>query len=84
MKIEYHQPYTCEIWDYNKAETDLISHCIENVDWSNLFPVKYMHELLEILNQKILNIFHNFIPNKTIFRGDRDPPWMNGKVKSLI
>ena len=82
MKIEYHQPYTCEIWDLS-TETDLSSHSTL-LDWSNLFLGKHIHELLEILNQKILNIFHNFISNKTIFRGDRDPPWMNEKIKSLI
>ena len=39
---------------------------------------------MEIFNQTILNIFHNFIPNKTILCDDRDPPWINEKLKSLI
>ena len=32
LKIEYPPPYSREIQDYNKAETDLISRSIENVD----------------------------------------------------
>ena len=79
MKIEFPPPYTREIWDYNKAETNFIKHSIENVYWRNLFLGKHLHLLVEILNQTILNIFHNFVPNKTIFCGDRDPPWINEK-----
>ena len=44
LKIEYTPPYNREIWDYNKAETDLINRSIENDDWSNLFLGKNVHE----------------------------------------
>ena len=27
----------------------------------------------------MLNIFHNFIPNKNMIRNDKDPPWFNKK-----
>ena len=63
----------CEIWYYNKAETDLINRSIENADWSNLFLCKNVHEQMEIFNQTIQNIFYNFISNKTILRDDRRP-----------
>ena len=32
----------------------------------------------------LLNIFHNFVPNKIILCGDKDPPCMNDKIKKLI
>ena len=38
----------------------------------------HVHEQLVIL------IFYNFIPNKTFLGYDRDPPWMNDLIKSLI
>ena len=63
----------CEIWNYNKAETDLINRSIENADWSSLFLGKNVHEQMEIFNQTIQNIFYNFISNKTILRDDRRP-----------
>ena len=31
-----------------------------------------------------MNIFHNFSTSKIILCGDRDPPWMNEKIKHLI
>ena len=32
----------------------------------------------------LLNIFHNFVPNKIILCDDKDPPCMNDKIKKLI
>ena len=63
----YPPPYTRD-----KAETDLINHSIENVDTSNFFLGKNVHEQVEIFNHTMLNIFHNFIPNKTISCDDQD------------
>ena len=31
-----------------------------------------------------MNIFHNYIPNKFISCDDKDPPWINEEIKSLI
>ena len=36
------------------------------------------------LIKKIINIFRNFIPNKTILSSNRDTLWINEKIKSLI
>ena len=84
LKIEYPPPYTREIWDYNKTETELIALLKMLIGVTNLFQRKNVHEPVEIFNQTILNIFHNFIPNKTILCDDRDPPWINEKIKSFI
>ena len=32
----------------------------------------------------ILNIMSNFIPNEIVTMDDRDPPWINIKIKSLV
>ena len=77
LKIEYPPPYTCEIWDYNRTKTDLINRFIESFD-------KDVHKQVILFNKLILNIFHNFIPNKLIICDDIDPPWMNDGIKTLI
>ena len=43
-----------------------------------------MHEEVELFNKMLLNIFHNFIPNKIILCDDKDPPWMNEEIKNFI
>ena len=65
--------------DYGKAQTDLINRAIDQFDWVNLFLDKNINEQVILFNRTILNIFHNFIPNKIILCDNRDPPWMNEK-----
>ena len=84
MKIEYPPPYARDVWDYGKAQTDLINRAIDQFDWVNLFLDKNINEQVILFNRTILNIFHNFIPNKIILCDDRDPPWMNDRIKHLI
>ena len=84
LRIEYPPPYIRKIWDYNRSETDSINRSIEIFDWPSLFSGKNVHEQVELFNKTLLNIFHNFIPNKIILCDDKDPPWMNGEIKNLI
>ena len=75
-QIEYPPPYTREVWDYDKAQFDLINKAIKNFDWNKIFMIK--------LTFLILNIFQNFIPNKAISWDDKEPPWVNEEVRLLI
>ena len=72
------------IWNYGKAQTDLISHSIDQFDWVNLFLDKNINEQVILFNRTILNIFHNFIPNRIILCDVSDLPWMNDRIKLLI
>ena len=36
------------------------------------------------LNYIILNVFRNFVPNRCVTCDDKDPVWMNEKIKSKI
>ena len=74
LKIEYPPPYTCKIWYYNRYETKLSNYSIESFDWSKLFSGKNVHGQVELFNKTLLNIFHNFLPNKIIVCNDRDLP----------
>ena len=84
LKIEYPPPCDREVWDYRKAQTDLINRAIDQFDWINLLLDRNINEQVILFNRTILNIFHNFIQNKIILCDDRDPPWMNEKIKHLI
>ena len=37
-----------------------------------------------IFNKTVLKVLSNFIPHEVIVCGDKNPPWFNGKIKSLI
>ena len=83
LKIEYPPTYAREVWDYGKAQTDLINRAIDQFDWFNLFLDKNINEQVVLFNQIILNIFHNFIRNKIILCDDRNLPWMNETLLRL-
>ena len=38
----------------------------------------------EFFNKTVLSIRSNFIPHEIIVCDDKDPPWFNEKIKSLI
>ena len=57
---------------------------IDQFDWVDLFLDKNINEQVILFNRTILNILHNFIPNKIILCDDRDPLSMNDRIKHLI
>ena len=74
MKIECPLPYAREFWGYRKAQTDLINPTIDQFHWVNLFLDKKINKQIILFNRTMLNIFHNFIPNKMILCNDRNRP----------
>ena len=84
LKTEYPSPYIRKIWNYKKAETNLINRAIKNCDRPSLFFRKNVHQQVEIFKKTLLNIFYNYMPNKFILCDGKDPPWLNEEIKSLI
>ena len=39
---------------------------------------------MNIFNVTILNILRNFISHETVLCDDRNPPWFDNKIKSLV
>ena len=61
-----------------------INCAIDIFDWGNSFKGKNVHEQVHFFNKTILNIFHNYIPNKTILCNDKDPPWFNNEIRKIL
>ena len=57
---------------------------INEFDWDRAFANKHVDEKASIFNKIVLNILSDFIPHEVIVCDDKDPPWFNGKIKSLI
>ena len=85
--IEYPPLFTREVWDYGKAQFDLINKTIENFDWNKLFSGQDIHDQVNLFHTTILNIFRHFIPNKVILFNDKElppTPRVNEDVRLLI
>ena len=39
---------------------------------------------MDIFNSTIINILSNFIPHEFVVWDDKDPPWLNKKIRALI
>ena len=42
------------------------------------------NEKVDIFNRTILNILSTFISHETFVCNDKDPPWFNNRIKTLI
>ena len=84
LKVYYPPPYECEVWRYKEADTDLIQRSIEIFNWDRTFKNSNVNDMVDICTKTIYNILSNFIPHQTITIDDKDPPWFNTKIKSLL
>ena len=84
LKIYYQPPYLREVWYYKEANADLIKRAISNFNWEKAFSNTNINEKVSLFNKTILNILNNYIPHETIICDDKDPPWFNSRIKSLI
>ena len=84
LKIHYHLPYTCEVWQYKDSNDDLIRRAINQLNWERAFENKNVDEKVLNINKTVLNILSNFITHELIVWDGKDSPWFNTKIKSLI
>ena len=77
-------PYSREVWHYKDANIKLKKRAIEKFDWQGTFLNTSVNEKVVIFNNTVLNILSNFILHETILYDDKDPPWFNNKIKTLI
>ena len=84
LQIEYPPPYIREVWDYGKAQVNLINKAIKNFNWNELFSGQNIHNQIKLFNTTILNIFRNFIPSKVILCDYKESPWLNDEIRLLI
>ena len=77
-------PYQRLTWNYKKADSTKIRKALDTVNWERLFDKKDLNAQVITLNETILNVFRNYVPNKYITVDDKDPVWMNEIIKSKM
>ena len=81
LKVEYPLPMNVYsgFWDYSRADKSLINRTIIVIHWVALFENKTVESQVSKLNNLLLNIYSNYIPNKTVLC---DPPWMTNGIRN--
>ena len=78
-------PYTRKIWHYDKADFIAIRKSIEMFAWhEHLDNMTCPNELVKLLNEVLLNIYSNFIPNKVKTIRPRQAPWITQAIKNFL
>ena len=72
------------VWDYKTASDESIQRSVSSIDWDFLFWGKSTHKRVDILNECLQNIFHNFAPNKVAKCDYRQPPGMTDSIKNKL
>ena len=57
---------------------------LDMVNWERLFDKKDLNAKVIALNETILNLFRNYVPDKYITIDHNDPVWINEIIKSKI
>ena len=70
--------------DYKKALSTNIRKALDSFDWERLFDKKDLNSQVVTLNEIILNVFRNYVPNEYITIHGKDPVWMNEIIKSKM
>ena len=84
LKAEYPPPYEHVFWDYSRADKASVNRAINAIDWDELFANKTVESQISELNDLLLSIYSNYIPNKTVLCDDKDPPWMTNGIRTAI
>ena len=78
-------PYRRRIWFYDRADARAIQKSIQIFNWcEHIGHLTCPNQQVEILTETLLNIFSNFIPNKTITVRPRQAPWITQSIKNFI
>ena len=84
IRIPLPPKYVREVWDYSKADVQNIKKSIKEFNWGKTFESLSIDSKADLLNETLLNIFRNYIPNKKIKCDYHQPPWMtNSRKRSL-
>ena len=78
-------PYTRRIWYYDKAHFVNIMKSIDIFNWQDhLDKLACPNEQVKLLNDVLLNIYSNFIPNEVKTIRPRQAPWITKTVKNFL
>ena len=83
LKIYYLPLYEHIVWEYDKANKDVITKAIDPLDWDKKLSQRCTKDQVSLFNETRLNIMSNFISNKKMIFDDRELPWFDKKIKKI-
>ena len=83
LQIIYPPPYQRLVWDYKNANASSIQKALNMIDWNKLFSNANVWKTGKYTEWHSVQYFFKLC-KKVITINDRDPPWINEKIKCKI
>ena len=78
-------PYTRKLWFYDRADITSIQTSVKMFRWQETFEeVTHPDKQVEVLNEVLLNICSNFIPNELKRIKPKQVPWITPNIKNFL
>ena len=84
FKVFFPPPYERKVWHYTRCDIEGIRKSLDSIGWNRAFRNLNIHQQVELFNNYLMNIFENYIPNEIITINDKDPPWINDKIRNKV
>ena len=84
MKVSYPPPYERRVWHYTYANTVQIKNALASFNWEQALSNSSIDKKISVLNEAIINVMSNYIPNETKVFDEQNPPWMNAEIENFI
>ena len=84
LKLCYPPPYARQVWHFKKEETNIIRRALNDFNWERTFLNTNVNKKVCIFKKSVLNVLSNFIPHEIILSDNKDLPWFNSRIKSLL
>ena len=69
---------------YKYANTAQIKNALASFNWERALSNSSIDKKTSILNETIINVMNNYIPNERKVFDDQKPPWMNVEIENSI
>ena len=85
FKIPPPPKYDRKVWHFKKAQSELIKRAISEFHWEQeLKKLTDPSQQVELLNNSILNIMSNFIPNEIKRYRPSEPAWFTDSIRQRL
>ena len=84
FKIPSPPKYSRKFWHFDRARENSIKAAVIKYPWEISLGNRNPNRQVDILNETIMNIMSNFVPNEVRTVNPREPEWMNNNIKKLL
>ena len=82
FKIPPPPKYDRKLWHFKKAKCELIKKAMRDFPWLQRFTgIPDINDQVDLLNNTILNIMSNFVPNEIKRYRPSEPSWFNNDIR---